>query len=762
MREKLSSPLFVAVALALLCVAVEFTHLANHIYLNVLYKFASAEAVQDAAIVSLDDGKPISANAIGSSTGEQAKLIDWLLAQKPKAIFLDYPMVSGVDPDGDAALKAVIARGGETITMVNRAELKIVSANTVSQLPEVRFAGLDGTRSATSAWRVNYLGAILTSPRSSKGDVAGRGLPTVASLGPWSAGTHDILPELRVKPEQIAVVSAQTMNGASGPQVTLTGRKVFVTYTNPSLDSALRYPGYSSKVPGAVADIAGLHGQVAVLPFNPGDWPLLGLFLLMILGGRRCSQRYAKWAIYAALPLLMLVLPAYLRGIGVTVELGAAAVAMIVYIPYRSIQKWRSRVQLTNSVSGLPNVESLTREGVAKSQDVVAVVVSQYEHILASLPRDLHGECAVQIARRLSLGSGDRAVFDADNGHFVWLDESRTLDDIVGHFEGLRALFSSPLIIGEHKLDTTIHFGLDRNGDNRPGSRVQSALASASDAQQKSKLYEDFGHERLAQSPWELSIHARIDEGLQNGAIWLALQPQLDFRSGRISGAEALIRWNDPERGVVPPDVFILQAERAGRIDAITYWVLIKAIAMSHQLNRIAGPFQISVNLSARMVDHPMLVSKISDIVREHPVDCSLITLEVTETFSMANKEAARSNLAALRTMGFRLSIDDFGTGQASLAYLAEIPSDEIKLDRRFVQNIVSDPRERLIVDSVIRLGHALGQEVVAEGIEDGATLEALRTLDCDLAQGYHIGKPVKFGEFTRLLAASQSKTASG
>ncbi|WP_374531310.1 EAL domain-containing protein, partial [Novosphingobium sp.] len=146
------------------------------------------------------------------------------------------------------------------------------------------------------------------------------------------------------------------------------------------------------------------------------------------------------------------------------------------------------------------------------------------------------------------------------------------------------------------------------------------------------------------------------------------------------------------------------------------------------------------------------------DIVRERGLrDCSLITFEVTETFSMANREQAKRNLAALRTMGFRLSIDDFGTGQASLAYLAEIPSDEIKLDRRFIQAITTDQRERLIVESVISLAHALGQEVVAEGIEDVMTLEALRKLGCDLAQGYHVGRPMKLSDLLELVAVSHN-----
>lgn len=235
------------------------------------------------------------------------------------------------------------------------------------------------------------------------------------------------------------------------------------------------------------------------------------------------------------------------------------------------------------------------------------------------------------------------------------------------------------------------------------------------------------------------------------------MQPQYDFRAGRIAGAEALIRWNDPQRGVIPPDAFILQAERAGRIEAITYWVLERAIAKSQRLNRLVPPFQISVNLSARMVDHPMLVKEIANIVaRTGLADCSLITLEVTETFSMANREQAKRNLADLRAMGFRLSIDDFGVGQASLAYLSEIPCDEIKLDRCFVAAAVTRTRDRRIIESMVQLAHSLGQEVVAEGIEDFATLEAMRRLGCDMGQGYFIARPMRLEDLLALLDERQ------
>ncbi|HMO69306.1 MAG TPA: EAL domain-containing protein, partial [Novosphingobium sp.] len=164
--------------------------------------------------------------------------------------------------------------------------------------------------------------------------------------------------------------------------------------------------------------------------------------------------------------------------------------------------------------------------------------------------------------------------------------------------------------------------------------------------------------------------------------------------------------------------------------------------------------------LSARMADHPALLERGGEIVRRRGFDCALMTIEVTETFSMANREVAKVNLAGLRAMGFRLSIDDFGTGQASLAYLAEIPSDEIKLDKRFIQMVTSDRRERLIVRSIIKLAHALGQEVVAEGIEDAATLAALKQMNCDIGQGYLIGRPGRLDDLIGLLSTQSLRQA--
>ena len=760
MRNNLKSPLIIALVVAALCVWTKSAQVIDHAYWNAWYKVMPTRdyVVQQGTVISLDGGMPVSAGSVAGSTNEQAKLLSMLVKSGVRHVFLDFPTVTGLDPAGDQKLNAAVKLAGNQVTLVYRGTVK--PAHNSSEITIPKFPAPPDTKVAASAWNVNFQGFALNSPASF--EVSGKIVPSVSNAGSRHFSPSQLIyPAFSLNPESIPVVDAKALLNGRVRVSALASHTVFLSNTNRELNTAVGFFGHG-KVPGVIMDIAGKEGVARGSPLALGPLAFLAFVVSLLIIGQRLRQREGKLLIYTALALGLLVLPGVLSGPGVIVDIGPAFIALLVYVPLRSSQKWRNRVQFTSAASGLPNIEALAASGIARSQDVVAVSVSQYEQMLASLPREFHGECARQIARRLSLGAGDHAIFDNDNGGFVWLEDSKPLDTLVGHLEGLKAMFSSPLAIHGHVLDTNVHFGLDRNIKSKPISRIQSALASAIEAQGKGKLYEEFGQQRLAQSPWELSLHARIDQGLRNGDIWLALQPQYDFRSRRISGAEALIRWDDPERGAIPPDAFILQAERAGRIEKITYWVLEKSISMARELNRIAGPFQISVNLSAQLVDHPTLVQRITDIVRDTQADCSLITFEVTETFNMANREEAKRNLSALRAMGFRLSIDDFGTGQASLAYLAEIPSDEIKLDRRFVQAITTDARERTIVDSVIRLAHALGQEIVAEGIEDAATLEALRNLGCDIAQGYHIGRPMKFMQLTDLVQLSHNGATAG
>lgn len=741
MAERFKTPLLAVLAVLVLNQFLGLSQVLDHGYWNLWYDLRSRPAARDFAVVTLDDGIILHS----TSTGRQAELVDALAAAGASKVLIDFPIEAGTDLAGDAALRASLIRAGDRAVLVNRAQIDALKG--VGELRKHRFVAPEGTPVAFSNWTVDFAGYF--EQTRSTALHGGQRLPAAAMIasGVRLADDTKIVPTFGTDPQSvpsIAVPDALDPKSVS----TFQNRVVFVTRTSLEQGRGVGYFGHRRQAQ-AYADIAAVEGIRAGPAWLLGSLPFLALLALTITLGSQLRRKRSKVALYGSLALVLLVLPYVLMEARIVATPGHALIAGLVYGVVRAWKKWRQHISLTSAASGLPNIEALATRGIPPSFDVVAASISHYEQMLASLPRELHGECARQIARRLSIASGESDVFDSDSGQFVWLTQPYSTDALVAQLEGLKALFAAPLLIDGHVLDTNIHFGLDRNAESTPISRIKSAIVSSTEAQSKGKLYEEFGSKRLAETQWELSLHARIDEALHNGDIWLAYQAQYDFLANEVKSAETLIRWTDPERGPIPPDSFILQAERAGRIDTLTYWVLERAIQDSFILDREVGPFKLSVNLSAWMVDQPGLVQHVSEIVRRHPgLDCSRITFEVTETFSMSNRELAKRNLAGLRAMGFRLSIDDFGTGQSGLAYLAEIPSDELKLDRQFIQAIVKSPRERIIVSNTIKLAHELGQEVVAEGVEDLAIFEALRGLGCDIAQGYFIGRPVAFADF--------------
>ena len=736
MRKHLRSPLIIALLAALAGWALQAADPLGHTYWNVVYKLWHDPAPSSIVVVT-----GVDANELG--VAGEARLLDIVRQAKPSRMFLDFKLQGDSAGAGDDALRAAIARLSRDTAFVVRSNKNDRFDAASFNMPD---PGLIGHRPVVlSAWSVNFLFFAESSPNAIVlGGVRYPVLATVLAGGRGGLG-GTFYPDFAVDPQAIPTIPARRLLDGHAPLGLLTGKQVIVAGSAQGTGAA--YFGHQVPSPYAL-DVAGAASLERPFPISLTALPLLGLAGLMLWWAGR-SQRPLRNRIYFATVAAVLVLPIGLRMLGIVCYPDSALFALIVFSGMRLWQERTRKIQQT-SASGLPNMLALSNNALPVGCDVVVAAVARYEEIMATLPIELHGECAIQIARRIGAGSGATDIYHSDGGHFAWTEEARPLDMQLSHLEGLRALFGAPLQIGPNTFDINIHFGLDRNEGVESATRVNSALASANEALTNGRAIELFEAHRLAEAPWELSLHARIDEGLRNGDIWLAYQAQWDLATNRICGAEALIRWNHPTRGPIAPNAFILQAERAGRIDALTYWVLDQAAAAARTINAKGPRFQMSVNLSGQMVDKPDLVRTFGEIVARRAVDPGLITVEVTETSSLGNRTAAVHNLTQLRQLGFRLSIDDFGTGEASLAYLADLPSDELKLDRRFVARIVDSDRERAIVASTIGLAHALGQTVVAEGIEDAATLALLRSMGCDHAQGFFLGRPKPFAVFER------------
>ena len=253
-----------------------------------------------------------------------------------------------------------------------------------------------------------------------------------------------------------------------------------------------------------------------------------------------------------------------------------------------------------------------------------------------------------------------------------------------------------------------------------------------------------------AASSQTLSLLSELRHAVDHDELRLYQQPKLALNNARVVGAEALVRWQHPRRGLVPPMEFIPFAEQTGFIRVLTLWVFEQTAQLWKRLHDSGQTLTISVNLSTRDLLDPELPQKFDALLVRHSVPAEAFCLEITESAIMDDPQRAQATLDKLSALGFRLSIDDFGTGYSSLAYLKRLPVDELKIDKSFVLNMEKDLDDARIVRSTIDLAHGLGLTVVAEGVENAQVWELLRELACDEAQGFHMGRPMPAAEFAR------------
>jgi len=236
---------------------------------------------------------------------------------------------------------------------------------------------------------------------------------------------------------------------------------------------------------------------------------------------------------------------------------------------------------------------------------------------------------------------------------------------------------------------------------------------------------------------------------LQSGQMFVVYQPKVAIQQPRARSAEALIRWQHPTLGFIPPDEFIRLAEHSGLISQVTDWMIEQVISQLAKWSAAGFDFTVAVNLSAYDLLNPELPKQLSELLAKYQVLGCALALEVTEGAVMQDPQQVIRNLQQLRSMGIELAIDDFGTGQSSLAYLKQLPVHEVKIDRAFVKDIENNQNDELIVRATTQLAHGLGLRVTAEGLENEAGLARLLAAGVDKVQGYYFAKPLKADLFT-------------
>jgi diguanylate cyclase (GGDEF)-like protein len=424
------------------------------------------------------------------------------------------------------------------------------------------------------------------------------------------------------------------------------------------------------------------------------------------------------------------------------------------------------RLAYVDGLTDLPNrtrfLETFARLPAGSSRAVAVLNIDRFAMINNALGYQVGDRLLREVGERIStLAPPPLMVARLWGDHFAFLLEIETEDCARGFAGAVLEQLQDPITLDGQRLDIGGSIGIalyPQDGTDAGTLLRRAELALAAAKRRRSGLA--FAHEAGAEpAPEQLSLIGDMRAAMANGEFLLAYQPKLDLKSGRVNATEALLRWRRPGSGMVPPGSFIPFAEQTGFIREITPWVLDAAIRQLAQWQAQGLDIAVSANLSTLDLLDPELPRRVKALLEFHRVPPARLCLEITESALMDEPALALSHLNALAALGVKLSIDDYGVGQASLAYLKSLPVNELKLDRSFVTAIADSPRNAAIVKSTIMLSHALGLSVVAEGVETAEELDWLRANGCDVGQGYRISKPIMAAELADWMAAYDRDT---
>jgi diguanylate cyclase (GGDEF)-like protein len=432
------------------------------------------------------------------------------------------------------------------------------------------------------------------------------------------------------------------------------------------------------------------------------------------------------------------------------------------------------RLAVHDTLTGLPNrtlfqaelAQAIARAGRAdgRAVGVLLLDLDRFKEVNDSLGHHEGDQLLVEVAARLrrAVRAGDTVARLGGDEFAVVLHDIDGPDDAIAGAERIHRVFDMPVDLGELRVQVDCSVGIavfPMHGDDAGGlvQRADVAMYAAKGAQTDWALYDAAVDPN---SPHRLALVAQLRGAIDRGELVVHYQPVAHLPTGDTIAMEALVRWQHPVRGLVPPIDFIPAAEGSGLIRPLTVYVLRHALTQCREWIDAGIDVSVAVNLSARHVQDPRCPDDVLDALAATSLPADRLVIEITENAVLGDPRTALDVLTRLRAEGVRVALDDFGTGYSSLTQLKDLPVDEIKIDRSFVAKVGEDQTTRAIVESIVELGARLAMHVVAEGVEDEAVVDRLAALGCELAQGYYFSRPLPADAATAWLANAAKPAA--
>ncbi|MBK8274099.1 MAG: EAL domain-containing protein [Sphingomonadales bacterium] len=757
-RDRRLSVLLWAVLFSLICGAIEFGQPLEDLIQAGRDVVRSRDSKIDAVVVAIDDKTAKELGGIDFPRRVDAQTVDKLFAMGARRVFFDRAYADPTTPAEDATFISALKRH------TGRVFLGVISIKDTRTKQTVEIGPRREFMKAAQLTSLN--GKITPFSLSARipynGTLDGkrvRSMSTVLANVDVQSWDH-YRPDWAIQARSIPTYSLVDIIRGRIPESRIANHDVVISTTATSFND-IHHIASQGWIPGVYFQVIGAETLKRGHPANWGWVPayLIGLGLAVVhLYTRRMR---VVWLTASAAIVLLGIFPIYLDEKLVTVDIVPAGLLFAI-IAYRATTLRRVlRSSQTNVVSGLPNLAALRYAGKTRPQTLIALKMRNYSEIAASFNQLIERAVIDEIRRRVVLSGDDGEMFHSEDT-LLWFSDLPMGEDLAHHLEGLKAILSTALPIDGREIDISVSFGVDADHQRPMTSRIGSAMLCAEEAARGNDIWKFYDPERLHEAAWQLSLLSRLDQAVDTGEVWVAFQPKLDVKSDRIVGAEALVRWSHPERGLIGPDDFISVAEKHNRIEKLTGFVLDQAVAAAAQINEQGTDFVISANLSVQLLQKPDLLNFVDRILKKYNFPASKLILEITETGKLDRNGSGIAMMRSLVEHGIKVSIDDYGTGNATLDYLKILPSHEVKIDKQFVADIDTNHDDLILVGSTIRMVHSLGRKVVADGVETQSILRALSRLGCDMVQGYLIGKPMKLPDLIDQIFSQDRRAANG
>lgn len=445
---------------------------------------------------------------------------------------------------------------------------------------------------------------------------------------------------------------------------------------------------------------------------------------------------------------------------------------MMYYLFHKMMEEIEAREKIllfqsrNDPVTNLPNRISFFEHLTKKLQDseslapmaIVTIVVDRFPQINHALGHRIGDRLLHHVAQRLIETLNNAQVLARLSSNvFIALLPNITPNNFLTEAERILALFESPFSVFTVAIDLDVLLGFSffPNDGIEADTLVQKADVALYGARFSPLRYSVYSSEKDPHHFNKISLMSELREGLTQDEFEVYYQPKVNLDSGNIVQVEALVRWKHPIRGFMTPDQFIPMAEETGNIKKLTFWLIEKSIAQCSLWHKEGVTLDVAINLSVKDLLNEKLPNYINDLLKKYTVDPSWITFEITESAFMNDPENAMIAVKKIKELNVHFSLDDFGTGFSSLKYLKQLPIDELKIDKLFIEEITQSARVAQIVRSTIGLGHSINVKIVAEGLCKKEAYDMLKGFGCDLGQGYLFSKPLPLQELHEWLNTS-------